>query len=109
MKFLCILIMLFIATPAHAYTCRNSVVKRRFDTMSGYPHGRPSLPGEEKWIVDHICALGNGGRDSVKNMQYQSLSKSRKKDLIENTWQGKKLFCTPQNSTPTRQVFNCKR
>jgi hypothetical protein len=59
-------------------------------------------------LVDHICALGQGGLDSVENMQYQIPADSRKKDKIENTAVGKKLFCNEKNSTPTRQVFNCR-
>lgn len=82
-------------------SCRSSVVKRRFDVQSGYSHGRPG------YIVDHVCSLFNGGIDSVKNMQYQTLSDSAKKDRIENTATGKRLFCTPENSLPYRTVFNC--
>jgi len=41
-------------------------------------------------------------------MQYQTIAESHAKDKIENTTKGKELYCTPENSTPTRQVFNCK-
>jgi len=84
-------------------TCRNSAIKHKFDVMNGYPHGR------EGFIVDHVCSLFNGGLDAPVNMQYQTPLESLRKDRIENTSLGKKLFCTPKNSTPTRQVFNCKR
>jgi hypothetical protein len=89
--------------------CRSWSVKHQFDVINGYPKGRPSLAGEELWVVDHICALANGGLDKVLNLQYQSLSESRKKDKIENTPLGKQLFCTPENSLPYRTVFNCKK
>ena len=87
---------------ANASTCRSTAVKHRFDVQQGYPHGR------KNFIVDHICALAQGGIDSPTNMQYQTLADSTAKDRVENTPLGKKLFCTPKNSTPTRQVFNCK-
>lgn len=112
MKLLKITILLFITAfslSAANASCRSSSVKHRFDVKNGYPHGRHSLPGEQKWIVDHVCALANGGRDIVGNMQYQQKSDSDLKDRIENTPAGRKMFCTPLNSTPTRQVFNCKK
>lgn len=82
--------------------CRSTAVKHRFDKMNGYPHGRHG------YIVDHICALAQGGLDSPSNMQYQTPLESKEKDKIENTPYGKALFCNPSNSTPERRVFNCK-
>lgn len=97
-----IVIILVGTNFSHAATCRSRVVKHKFDVQQGYPHGRKG------YVVDHICALAQGGKDSLKNMQYQTLADSKTKDKIENTSYGKALFCTPQNSTPTRQVLNCK-
>jgi hypothetical protein len=93
---------------ADAATCRSSTVKHRFDVINGYPHGRPSLPKEEKWIVDHWCALECGGIDSTSNMVYQQYSDSKAKDKWERTIAGCKKTCNQFNSTPTRQVINCK-
>lgn len=84
-------------------SCRSASVKHKFDVQQGFPHGHKGF------IVDHICALANGGIDSPINMQYQTLIDSAEKDRIENTKEGKKLFCNLTNSTPTRQVFNCKK
>lgn len=95
-------LLLALAFPAQAYTCRSASVKHQFDKLHGYPHGRAG------YVVDHICALANGGIDSVVNMQYQTIAESKKKDRIENTAEGRRLFCNDSNSTPTRQVFNCK-
>jgi hypothetical protein len=81
--------------------CRSSCVKHNFDKLNGWPKGRPG------WVVDHVCALANGGLDITGNMQYQTPTASYLKDKIENTPQGKVLFCTPENSLPTRTVFNC--
>jgi hypothetical protein len=106
MKKLCKFLLLYICLAsactdvAHA-TCRSTKVKHKFDISQGYPHGRPGF------IVDHICALANGGLDIISNMQYQTPSASQSKDRIENTPKGKVLFCTPTNSLPTRTVFNC--
>jgi hypothetical protein len=83
-------------------TCRSAKAKRTFDIQMGYPNGRKG------YIVDHVCALANGGIDHPKNMQYQTIENSRIKDKLENTPLGKQVFCNETNSTPTRTVFNCK-
>ena len=86
-------------------TCRDPAQKHAFDVKMGYPHGR-----DGKLIkVDHICALETGGKDSPINMQYQDVDVAHEKDLIERTLVGKAKFCTPENSTPTRKVYNCKK
>lgn len=99
-------IILLLTTVVWAQTnqaaCRSSSVKHRFDVIHGHPKGYPGH------VVDHICSLYSGGLDIVDNMQYQTIVESKKKDRIENTPAGKKLFCTPKNSMPKRTVFNCK-
>lgn len=85
-----------------ASTCRDPAVKHKFDVINGYPHGRPG------YIVDHKCSLFCSGIDNITNMQYQTVSDSKAKDKWENTKAGCKSQCTPENSTPTRQVFNCR-
>jgi len=95
-------LMIMSTHDANATTCRNSSVKHQFDKLNGYPQGR------EGYVVDHVCALAKGGLDAVINMQYQTIDQGHKKDRIENSKYGRSLFCTPENSTPTRQVFNCK-
>lgn len=97
------IVIIIVGTDlSHAATCRSRAVKHKFDVQQGYPHGRKG------YVVDHRCSLYNHGIDAISNMQYQTLADSKAKDKIENTLYGKALFCTPQNSTPTRQVFNCK-
>ncbi|MGZ5053328.1 MAG: hypothetical protein ACXWAT_00135 [Methylobacter sp.] len=66
------------------------------------------IGGKCTGIVDHKCSLFNGGIDSPINMQWQSYTDSKKKDRIENTREGKRIWCNATNSTPIRQVFNCK-
>lgn len=83
-------------------SCRSQSVKKEFDRRNGYPKGRKG------YVVDHICALGNGGLDIQENLQYQTLDESKKKDKIENTKKGRELFCTSENSLPYRTIFNCK-
>ena len=85
-----------------ARTCRSSAVKRQFDRSMGYPKGR------KRYVVDHICALSVGGLDTIANMQYQTIVEGKKKDRIEGTEKGKRLYCTSANSLPKRTVFNCK-
>lgn len=101
-KFFIIIALASCVSVARATTCRNAAVKHAFDRQEGYPHGRNG------YVVDHVCALVQGGLDSVVNMQYQTIVEGRIKDKIENSLVGRAAFCTPLNSTPTRQVFNCK-
>jgi hypothetical protein len=87
---------------AQASTCRSQSVKRQFDKLNGFPNGR------QGYIADHECALECGGIDNVINMQYQTVAESKAKDKWERTIAGCKKTCNATNSTPTRQVFNCK-
>lgn len=82
--------------------CRSSAVKRQFDRSQGYAHGRKG------YVVDHICALACGGKDEIINMQYQSIASGKAKDKWETKPYGCRKTCNSSNSTPTRQVFNCK-
>lgn len=91
-----------IASTSTTTTCRSYKVKHKFDVEQGYPHGRKG------YVVDHICALAQGGIDATTNMQYQTLAESKVKDKIENTIVGKAVYCTSYNSTVVRKVFNCK-
>jgi hypothetical protein len=102
MKYLySIVLSIMLVSTASAFQCRNPAVKHKFDVLNHHPHGNKGF------IVDHICALANGGLDITTNMQYQTPTDSHQKDLIENTEAGRKLFCTPENSLPYRTVFNC--
>jgi len=100
MKAIYLLMILIVSCDASA-ACRSTSVKRQFDKEQGYPKGR------QDYIVDHICALGQGGLDITANMQYQTKAESLAKDKIENTAYGKVLFCNKNNSLPYRTVFNC--
>jgi len=88
--------------PEAEAACRNPAVKHQFDVLNGFPHGRKG------YIVDHVCSIFNNGIDDISNMQYQTIAESKKKDRIENTIYGKKLYCNSKNSTPKREVFNCR-
>ena len=102
MKFLILLLLLFSTNTQAQVSCRNSSVKHKFDVSQGYPKGRSG------YVVDHVCALANGGKDVIGNMQYQTIADGKIKDRIENTPLGRNIYCNSKNSTPTRQVFNCK-
>jgi len=95
------LVLLFVGSAADA-ACRSSAVKHRFDVEQGYPHGRKG------YVVDHVCALACGGIDDPTNMQYQTYKYGKLKDKWERTPEGCKNTCTPENSTATRQVYNCR-
>ena len=94
--------------PEPIHTCRSQSQKHKFDVQNGYKGTRPQLKGEERWIVDHWCALECGGIDDPVNMVYQQYTESKKKDEWERTPEGCARTCNALNSTPTRQVFNCK-
>ncbi len=102
MKQLILILLITVAASANASTCRSQAVKHHFDVLNGYPHRRSG------YVVDHICALEQGGLDAVINMQYQTIAEGHIKDRIELTPAGKAKWCNSTNSTPTRQVFNCK-
>lgn len=97
-----LLIFSFTFTATAGKICRSRAVKHAFDVNQGYPKGRKG------YVVDHQCALANGGLDIVSNMQYQTIEEGKKKDRVENTYLGKLLYCNPYNSLPIRTVFNCK-
>lgn len=99
------LILLLVIVTFSSYansSCRSSSVKKQFDKINGYSHGRKG------YIVDHICALYCGGLDNVKNMQYQTALESKEKDRWETTTVGCSTTCNSTNSLPRRTVFNCK-
>lgn len=99
------LILLSLAFNCHSdiiTTCRNPAVKRSFDRLNGFPQGRKG------YVVDHICALANGGLDITANMQYQTIADAKVKDRIENTKLGRDIYCNEVNSLKYRTVFNCK-
>jgi hypothetical protein len=96
------LLLLFLFGDAEA-ACRNAKQRHKFDVEQGYFHGRKG------YVVDHICALACGGKDDPINMQYQTYAEGKAKDKWERTQEGCAATCTSRNSTPTRQVFNCKR
>lgn len=91
------------ATTDNLVSCRSQVKKRNFDKSKGY------LRGRKGYVVDHICPLKWGGIDDPSNMQYQTVLEGKKKDKIEATEEGKKMFCNEKNSTPERLVYNCEK
>lgn len=101
MFFATILVTFVCMADSTDRVCRSSTVKHQFDKLHGFPHGR------EGYVVDHVCALANGGLDTVQNMQYQTIAEGHIKDRIENTLAGR-VFCDDKNSLPYRTVFNCK-
>ena len=82
--------------------CRSQSQKHAFDVLNGYSRGRAG------YIVDHTCPLSCGGLDSTTNMQYQTLAEGRAKDRWERLPWGCRKLCNEANSTPNRQVFNCR-
>jgi len=102
MKLFLLLIALSFASYADETTCRSQTQKHHFDKQQGYPHGRRGF------VVDHVCPLECGGIDNPINMSYQTFIEGHKKDRWERTDFGCKSLCNDKNSTPKREVFNCK-
>ena len=67
---------------------RSAAAVHRFEKMTGFPHGRKG------WIVDHWCALSEGGADEPSNMRWQSIEDAKAKDKIERL-PGEKFCSTP--------------
>ena len=86
MKFLILLLVLFSTNIQAQVSCRSSRIKHQFDVSQGYPKGRTG------YVVDHVCALANGGKDEIGNMQYQTIADGKIKDRIENTILGRMLY-----------------
>jgi hypothetical protein len=102
-KLFLFIILIIGYNVTEAAQCRNPKIKHQFDLEQGYPKGRKG------YIVDHICSLKCGGLDITKNMQYQTIEESKKKDTWENTKLGCAYTCNASNSLNIRTVFNCKK
>ncbi len=66
-----------IKRDKHGRIARDHKVVKAFMVKTGYPKGRPG------YVVDHIIPLCACGKDSVKNMQWQSIEEAKKKDKVE--------------------------
>jgi hypothetical protein len=95
---LVLLFLLLAQTQAQA-NCRDQNQVYLFKKQYGFKPGM---------IVDHVCPLSCGGIDEPYNMQYQTWPEAKAKDRWETTAAGCKKLCNQYNSTPTRQVFNCR-
>ena|ERR1035437_3212152 len=76
---------LALATPvfARCYRCshRSSEAKREFKIETGHPHGWPDH------VIDHVIPLACNGADDPRNMQWQTISDAKAKDLWERNCQ----------------------
>lgn len=99
---ICSGLLLLLPTFHAGATCRSQAVVREFLKQKGFtthPKG---------FVVDHTCALENGGLDIPGNMQLQTIAEGKAKDRWERTPEGKRKTCNIYNSLPERTVFNCK-
>lgn len=104
---LLLIILLTLSFSAES-GCRSGKPVREFRKEHPCPVTGKTTGACPDQIVDHVCSLFSGGRDDKSNMQWQTRFEAKIKDRIENTPEGKSIFCNQKNSTPTRQVFNCK-
>ena len=75
--------MLFSAAAADACVMRHHATKVRFAKTHACPAtGLFKLPCAG-YVIDHRKSLACGGRDSVANMQWQTLVEGKAKDRIE--------------------------
>ena len=66
-----------VPRDSHGRIKRSEAEKRKFERMTGYPHGRPG------YVVDHIIPLADGGADDPGNMQWQTKEEAKAKDRTE--------------------------
>lgn len=66
-----------VPRDSHGRIKRSEAEKRKFERMTGYPHGRPG------YVVDHIIPLTEGGADDPGNMQWQTKEEAKAKDRTE--------------------------
>lgn len=72
-----------LVTPADACVTRNQAVKRAFVKAHACPStGMHKLPCPG-YVIDHIKPLSCRGRDSVRNMQWQTVAEGKAKDRWE--------------------------
>jgi hypothetical protein len=66
-----------VRRSANGKGARSEAAKHRFESQTGYPHGRPG------YMVDHIKPLACGGADAPFNMQWQTVAQAKAKDKVE--------------------------
>ena len=80
------------AEGSYCHSCyhRSQTVLRKFKAMTGHPKGRKS------YVIDHICPLACGGKDSIENLQWQTVKEGKSKDKWERTAKGCSTLCSPE-------------
>ena len=66
-------------SSSHGRIRRSTEAPRKFEEMTGYPHGRPG------YVIDHIVPLACGGADDPSNMQWQTVGEAEAKDKWERS------------------------
>lgn len=73
----CLIVFLLALLLIEPLSARNRATVRRFERLTGFPHGRKG------YVVDHIIPLCGGGADKVYNLQWQTIAAAKRKDRIE--------------------------
>lgn len=88
--FVVVVALLLVATAADACVMRHHSTKVRFAKLHACPStGLNKLPCPG-YVIDHKKSLACRGRDSVANMQWQTIAEGKAKDRIERLGCAKK-------------------
>jgi hypothetical protein len=83
MKHAIFILAFAFATFANAYEQRDSSQRAMFIARYPCPSNGPGTCYQKGYIVDHIRPIACGGPDVWRNMQWQTIADSKRKDAIE--------------------------
>jgi hypothetical protein len=90
-----LLAVLLVASQAYAGEARSQAAKRHFAMTHPCPATGKPVPHCPGYVIDHIRPLCAGGGDAPDNMQWQTVTEAKAKDVIERRLCAKEKPCKP--------------